>query len=95
MADRGMSAAVLTEVAKSQNEPFHLVEIYFTSGTAYLTDAFKEITWNSNTYLAAGSFLTFSDITEENALTVSEIEVQLTGVDRTYLVDVLNERMMK
>ena len=94
MADRGMSAAVLTEVAKSQNEPFHLVEIYFTSGTAYLTDAFKEITWNSNTYLAAGSFLTFSDITEENALTVSEIEVQLTGVDRNYLVDVLNERFM-
>jgi hypothetical protein len=47
MADRGMTAAALTEAAKSQNKPFHLVEIYFTSGTVYFNDSDRDITWNS------------------------------------------------
>ena len=94
MADRGMTAAVLTEIAESQNKPFHLVEIYFTSGTVYFTDSDRDITWNSNTYSAAGHFLTFSEINEQNALTVSDIEVQLSGVDRTYLTEILSETFM-
>jgi ribosomal protein S17 len=94
MADRGMTAAVLTEVAESQNKPFHLVEIYFTSGTVYFTDSDLDITWNSNTYSAAGYFLTFSEINEQNALTVSEIEVQLSGVDQTYITEILSETFM-
>ena len=94
MADRGMTAAALTEAAKSQNKPFHLVEIYFTSGTVYFNDSDRDITWNSNTYTAAGYFLSFSEINEQNALTVSDIEVQLSGVDRTYLVEILNETFM-
>ena len=63
MADRGMSAAVLTEVAKSQNEPFHLVEIYFTSGTAYLTDAFKDITWKKRMLLILSKIGVFHLVT--------------------------------
>lgn len=94
MADRGMTAAVITEAEKSQNKPFNLVEIYFTTGTVYFTDSDRNITWNSNTYLAAGSFLTFSQINEQNALTVSDIEVQLSGVDRTYLTTILDETFM-
>ena len=94
MADRGMTAAVLTEIAESQNKPFHLVEIYFSSGTVYFTDSDRDITWNSNTYSAAGHFLTFSEINEQNALTVSDIEVQLSGVDRTYLTEILSETFM-
>tara|TARA_R110001583_G_scaffold2294_3_gene16902 strand:+ start:951 stop:2675 length:1725 start_codon:yes stop_codon:yes gene_type:complete len=94
MSDRGMSTAVLTEIAKSQNQPFHLIEIYFDSGTVYMTDSFKDISWNSNTYLAGGSFLTFTDITEQNAITVSDIEVQLSGVDRSVMVTILSENFM-
>ena len=94
MADRGMTAAVITEVEKAQNRPFHLVEIYFTTGTVYFTDSDRDISWNSNTYTAAGSFLTFSEINEQNALTVSDIEVQLSGVDRTYLTTILDETFM-
>ena len=94
MADRGMTAAVITEAEKSQNKPFNLVEIFFTTGTVYFTDSDRDISWNSNTYLAAGSFLTFSQINEQNALTVSDIEVQLSGVDRTYLTTILGETFM-
>ena len=94
MADRGMTAAVITEAEKAQNRPFHLVEIYFTTGTVYFTDSDRDISWNSNTYTAAGSFLTFSEINEQNALTVSDIEVQLSGVDRTYLTTILDETFM-
>ena len=70
MADRGMTAAVLTEIAESQNKPFHLVDIQFTTGTVYFTDSNRDIDWNYRTYTAAGDFLTFSDITEQNAMTV-------------------------
>jgi len=94
MADRGMTAAVITEAEKAQNRPFNLVEIFFTTGTVYFTDSDRNITWNSNTYLAAGSFLSFSEINEQNALTVSDIEVQLSGVDRTYLTTILDETFM-
>lgn len=94
MADRGMTAAVLTEIAESQNKPFHLIDIQFTTGTVYFTDSDRDIVWNSNTYTAAGDFLTFSDITEQNAMTVGEIEVQLSGVDQTYLSTILNETFM-
>jgi len=94
MADRGMTAAVLTEIAESQNKPFHLVDIQFTTGTVYFTDSNRDIDWNYRTYTAAGDFLTFSDITEQNAMTVGEIEVQLSGVDRAYLSTILNETFM-
>lgn len=94
MSDRGMTTAVLDEIAKSQNEPFHLIEIYFDTGTVYITDHYSAVTWNSNTYLAGGQFLTFSNINESNALTVSDIEIQLSGVDRTFLVQILTENFM-
>ena len=94
MADRGMTSAVLTEIAKSQNQPFHLIEVFFDSGTVYMTDHNTPITWNSNTYLAGGQFITFSDINESNAITVSDIELQLSGVDRTFLVQILSENFM-
>ena len=55
MANRNSTSAFQTEIVKAQNQPIHLIEVYFDAptGTQYMTDAYIPITYNSNTYSAA------------------------------------------
>lgn len=80
MADRGMSAAMLAEIAKSEVLTCLLVEMYVDSGTLYFTDAYMDLTWNSNTYSSAGNFLSISDITESINDEIPSISLVLSGV---------------
>ena len=93
MANRNSSAAFQSEIVKDQNQPIHLLEVYFDAptGTQYMTDAYIPITYDSNTYLAGGYFLSFTDIEETNQLQVSSITIGLSGVDKTYINYVLDE----
>jgi hypothetical protein len=86
--NRGASAAVQAEWAKSANEPAHLVELRFDAGdggTIYLTDSYRAIVWNGNTYLASGHLLDFSGLQESAEMRVTEVMVQLSGVDQTMI----------
>ena len=96
MANRDSTAAFQTEIAKAQNQPIHLVEIYFDAptGTQYMTDAYIPITYDSNTYLAGGYFLTFSDIQETSTLQINSLTISLSGVDKTYINYVLTENFI-
>lgn len=89
--DRGSSSAFQTEVAKSNNRPVHLVEVYFDDETVYMTDAFKDITYNSNNYIAVGHFMGFSDIEEAAEVIVSSVTLSLSGVDQVWISRVLNK----
>jgi hypothetical protein len=95
MADRGATAAVITEIEKSKNQPFHLIEVEFSVNTFYLTDAYRDIVWDNgggnHTYIALGHFLSFSDIEETSTVQVSSLTVQLSGIDQTFLSAVLSE----
>jgi len=91
MADRGATAAVITELGKSKNQPFHLVDVLFDSSPLYLTDAWTNIIWNGKTYTALGHFLGFSDIEETSELQVASLTAQLSGVDQSVISDVLAE----
>ena len=96
MANRSSTAAFQTEIVKDQNQPIHLVEIYFDSptGTQYLTDAYISITYDSNTYSPLGYFLTFSNIDETTQLQVNGINLNISGVDQTYISHVLDENFV-
>lgn len=89
--DRGSSSAFQTEVVKGQNRPVHLVEVYFDDETVYMTDAYKDITYNSNTYVAVGHFMGFSDIEESAEVIVSSVTLSLGGVDQVWVSRVLNK----
>ena len=92
------------ELEKDSNTCFHLVELH-TSGVTgigsnfYLTDSFNDVSWTSattsstNTYSAAGGFLTFTPVSETTQLKVNTINVSLSGVDNStngIIADVLN-----
>ena len=64
MAERGMSASVKTEIAKTANRPCYLVSLHFDSGTTYMTDYHRELTYDGNDYLAFGNLLGATDIEE-------------------------------
>ena len=84
MSNRGSSTAFQTEIVKDQTHSCHLVEVYLDSTNYYLTDNYFDITYNSNSYSALGSFLGFSPIEETAQITANSLVLTLSGVDQTY-----------
>ena len=91
MANRGASAAFLTELAKDFNHPVHLLETGLDSGPYYLTDAYTDIVWSGNTYVASGHLLGFGDIEEQTRMESYDLTVTYSIVDVTYVSLVLSE----
>ncbi len=92
MADRGASANFLTELAKSQQEPFWLFSLQLDvadGGPVYATDCHRPIVFGGNTYLANGYLLGFSGISESAELRVKSCSVALSGVDQSWIFTVL------
>lgn len=91
MSDRNATAAVIAEIGKSKNQPFHLFDIVFDTTPIYITDAYTTIIWGGKTYTALGHLLGFSDIEESSELQVSSLTAQLSGVDQSLISAVLSE----
>jgi hypothetical protein len=68
--DRGASAAFITEILKSSNQPIYLVEAWFDDGTIRMSDAWVNVVWGGNTYTANGYFLGFSGLSETSDMTI-------------------------
>ena len=83
MANRGSSTAFRTEIVKDQSKPCHLIEVYLQE-THYVTDCFKDVVYNSNTYSSLGFFLNFDGIEESSQISATGITLTLSGVDQTY-----------
>lgn len=92
MADRGASAAFLTELAKAAHEPFWLFELRLDvadGSTVYATDCHRNIVFGGNTYLANGNLLSWSGIQESAELRIKSCSVSLSGVDQSWISTVL------
>lgn len=97
MAQRGATAAVQTEWAKAANEPAHLVEVRFDAGdggTVYLTDSWRNVTWpaNGKTYFAQGHLLGFNGLIESADMQITDVTMQLSGVDQTWISIILGKQ---
>lgn len=84
MANRGSTTAFQTEIKKDQSHPLHLIEVYLDSATYYVTDNYRDVVYDSNTYDALGFFLNFANIEESTEVTASRITLSLSGVDQQY-----------
>lgn len=93
MANRGMSAAMLTEIAKTQNYPIHLVYIE-TSPALYITTAHKVVSYNSQNYSPLGQLLAIPEIEESLALNARTISLSLSGVDQSIISAVLSQKLI-
>ena len=92
--DRGSTSAFQTEIVKSANKPFHLINLSFDSIDYYLSDAYIPVTFSGNEYTPTGSFLSFSDIVETTETNIESITIALSGVDTTFLSAFLSDEYL-
>lgn len=85
MSDRGMSAAMLAEIAKQQFKVAHLAEIYFTadspSQTIYMTDSGFDIIWNGHTYSDTEGWVSADSAGESFSLDITSLSFSLSGTE--------------
>lgn len=92
MTSRGFSTDALVQVNAQANEPIHLLSIELDIGTSYLTDYFCNQPYGGHTYLADGNFLDFSPIEESADGQIASGTVTLSGVDQTWISNILNHK---
>jgi len=76
---RSLSSALQTQVSSTATKTAFLVELNLSS-TIRLTDWYANVTYDSNTYEAGGSFLQVDSTTETGQLEVDEINLGFSNV---------------
>jgi hypothetical protein len=76
---RSLSAALQTQVSSTATKTAFLVELNLSS-TIRLTDWYTNVTYDSNSYEAGGSFLTVDSTTETGQLQVNEINLGFSNI---------------
>tara|TARA_S200002703_G_C3692506_1_gene212650 strand:- start:44 stop:589 length:546 start_codon:yes stop_codon:yes gene_type:complete len=86
---RGLSSSLKTELANQNIKPILLIEILFPTPQR-ITNHYKNVSHNSNTYNASGHLLSVSSKSESAELNVSNFTVGLSAVDSAFTSIVLN-----
>ncbi len=94
MTSRGFTTGALAQVNAEANEPAHLYEVYLDAGTVYATDSYRPIVWGGNSYAADGQALDFQGVHESTDPQISTATVTLSGVDETWLSNVLSHQYL-
>lgn len=89
MALRGMTAAVLSEIAKESIRIAHLVELYLPPSTQYFTNAGRDLVWNANNYESNGNFLEVGQITETLSPTIQTMSLRMSGIPQANIAEIL------
>jgi hypothetical protein len=76
---RSLSTALQTQVSSTATKTAFLVELNLSS-TIRLTDWYSNVTYDSNSYEAGGSFLTVDSTTETGQLQVDEINLGFSNI---------------
>jgi len=76
---RSLSTALQTQVSSTATKTAFLVELNLSS-TIRLTDWYSNVTYDSNTYEAGGSFLTVDATIETGQLEVNELNLAFSNV---------------
>ena len=76
---RSLSAAIQTQVSSTATKTAFLVELGL-SPIIRLTDWYSDVTYDSNSYEAGGSFLSVDSTTETGQLQVNEIQLTFSNI---------------
>lgn len=76
---RSLSTDLQTQVSSTATKTAFLVELNLSS-TIRLTDWYSNVTYNSNSYEAGGSFLSVDSTTETGQLQVDEINLGFSNI---------------
>jgi hypothetical protein len=102
MANRDLTANVLSEIIKNKTFPFFLISVHFDEtdpvlhidNTVRLTSAYNDIDWGGETYDAVGHFLGFTPIQETGENRISRVRVNLSAVDQTRISEMFNHEFL-
>lgn len=89
---RGLSSALLTELANQNIKPILLVEMLFPTPQR-VTNHYKDVVHNTNTYSASGHLLNISSKSESAELDVANFTVKLSAVDSAFTSILLNNNV--
>ena len=93
MATRqGIDTKVLTALTEDRTFPFFAIKAQFDTETVRLWTGKDDISISSETYLGAGTALSFSGVDETQELKSNGITVTLSGMDETVLNLALSEQ---
>ena len=76
---RNLSTDLQTQVSSTATKTAFLVELNLST-TIRLTDWYSNVTYDSNSYEAGGSFLSVDSITETGQLEVNEITIGFSNI---------------
>ena len=76
---RSLSTDLQTQVSAQQTKTAFLVELGLST-TIRLTDWYSDVSYDSNSYEAGGSFLTVESATETGQLQIDEINISFSNV---------------
>jgi len=76
---RSLSAGLQTQVSAQQTKTAFLVELNLST-VIRLTDFYRDVTYDSNSYEAGGSFLAVDTTTETGQLQVDDINLGFSNV---------------
>lgn len=93
MANRGASAAYLTELAKQGIQPCNLVSIAFDS-PVYLTDFYIDIPFGGNDYESDGRLTGIPEIVGSIDISMQILELEMSGADLATLSVALSENYL-
>lgn len=91
---RSATGAFSAQLALSTNTPIYLFELYFDSGTDWMTDCAVPVSWGGNAYLSTGRMLSFSGLTETSDMQIPSTTLTFSGVDQVYVSIALNQPFM-
>jgi hypothetical protein len=76
---RTLSTDLQTQVSAAETKTAFLVELGLST-TIRLTDWYSDVTYDSNSYEAGGSFLTVDSVTETGQLQIDEINLGFSNI---------------
>tara|TARA_R110000868_G_scaffold111086_1_gene300232 strand:- start:512 stop:1066 length:555 start_codon:yes stop_codon:yes gene_type:complete len=91
---RSLTTAVVNELATDSLQPISLIYINIATGLR-VTDHYKDVTYDSNTYTASSLFTKLSSVTESSEIQVSNITLTFTGADQTITSLFLNNNYLE
>ena len=88
--NRSLTAAMQTAVASNELKTGRLLWMNFDGGAEYRTTCYKQLIFDSNTYLPS-NILSIGDVQESLELRVPTLSVVLTGVNQANISTALTE----
>lgn len=76
---RSLSTALQNQVAAAETKTAFLVDLGLST-TIRLTDWYSNVTYNSNSYEAGGSFISIDSATETGQLQIDELNINFSNV---------------